>query len=144
MSSQGAPATADLCDALFDKLQVLDPAQIKFFNFGGNIKFGGRITTIRCYENNPLVRSILGEEQGVGRVLVVDGQGSLRRAVMGDNIAELAVKNRWEGVIINGAIRDSAQVGLPILLLLPLLLLSLPQYWFLSSLSLLPLIGDLS
>jgi RraA family protein len=106
--NKACPATADLTDAHIDKLQVADGNLFK--DYGGRRRFGGRISTVRCFENNPLVRSAMGEP-GAGRVLVVDGGGSLRRALLGDNIAELAVKNGWEGVIIYGAIRDAEQVS---------------------------------
>lgn len=63
-------------------------------NFGGNTRFSGQAATVKCFENNPLVRKAL-EEQGQGRVLVVDGGGSMRCALLGDNIAEMACKNGW-------------------------------------------------
>jgi RraA family protein len=63
-------------------------------DFGGNLRFSGQAATIKCFENNPLVRAAL-EEQGKGRVLVVDGGASLRCALLGDNIAEMAYKNGW-------------------------------------------------
>lgn len=102
------PATADLMDAHEGKVQVADGNL--FRDYGGRRRFGGKVSTVKCFENNPLVRTALGEP-GAGRVLVVDGGGSLRRALLGDNIGELAVKNGWEGVIIYGAIRDSEQVS---------------------------------
>jgi len=105
------PATADLCDDHEPRLQVAEGNA--FRSYGQHASFGGQIVTIKCFENNPLVRSILSEP-GQGKVLVVDGGGSLRRALFGDNIAALAVKNGWAGVIIYGAIRDSAVVdGMP-------------------------------
>ena len=63
-------------------------------NFGGNIRFSGQVATVKCFENNPLVRKAL-EEEGKGRVLVVDGGASMRCALLGDNIAEMAYKNGW-------------------------------------------------
>ena len=106
------PATADLCDDHESTLQVAEANA--FRSFGQHRAFGGQIATIKCFENNPLVRSTLSEP-GNGRVLVVDGGGSLRRALFGDNIAALAVKNGWAGVIIYGAIRDSEVVdGMPL------------------------------
>eukprot|EP00889_Picochlorum_renovo_P004273 jgi/Picre1/31303/NNA_006656.t1 len=77
---------------------------------GGKIRFSGKISTVKCFENNPLVRKTL-EEDGHGRVLVVDGGGSLRCALLGDNIAEMAYKNGWDGIIIHGCIRDSEDIG---------------------------------
>ncbi|EIE24178.1 regulator of ribonuclease activity, partial [Coccomyxa subellipsoidea C-169] len=79
-------------------------------DYGGNIRFSGQVTTIKCFENNPLVRKAL-EEGGEGRVLAVDGGGSLRCALLGDNIAEMAYKNGWSGILINGCIRDSEDIG---------------------------------
>ena len=63
-------------------------------DFGGKLRFSGQVSTVKCFENNPLVRKAL-EEQGNGRVLVVDGGGSKRCALLGDNIAEMAHKNGW-------------------------------------------------
>ncbi|EWM29634.1 regulator of ribonuclease activity a [Nannochloropsis gaditana] len=102
------PATADLCDDHEHRLQVADGNA--FHSFGQHSSFCGEIVTIKCFENNPLVRATLSEP-GEGRVLVVDGGGSLRRALFGDNIAALAVKNGWAGVVIYGAIRDSAVIN---------------------------------
>jgi RraA family protein len=109
-------ATADLCDKFIKEpvdivtqrnVQIVDPI---FRDFGGNIRFSGQVETVKCFENNPLVRKAL-EQQGKGRVLVVDGGGSLRCALLGDNIAEMAHKNGWSGIIINGCIRDSEDIG---------------------------------
>lgn len=88
-------------------LQVLDPI---FRSFGGRKKFCGPITTVKCYEDNSLVKSQLAEP-GEGRVLVVDGGGSLRCALLGDNIAADAVKNHWSGIIIYGCVRDVDEIG---------------------------------
>jgi regulator of ribonuclease activity A len=81
-----------------------------FQDFGGKKAFSGRVSTVKCFENNPLVRKAL-EEEGQGRVLVVDGGASKRCALLGDNIAEMAYKNGWSGIIINGCIRDSADIA---------------------------------
>ncbi|KAK9821906.1 hypothetical protein WJX81_000937 [Elliptochloris bilobata] len=81
-----------------------------FRDFGGKSNFSGRATTVKCFENNPLVRKAL-EEPGQGRVLVVDGGGSLRCALLGDNIAEMATRNGWSGIIINGCVRDTAVIA---------------------------------
>jgi regulator of ribonuclease activity A len=99
--------TADLCDAFDAELQV--PAPI-FQSFGGNVAFCGAIATVKVHEDNALVREALSEP-GNGRVLVVDGGGSLRRALVGDQIGALAVKNGWSGLIIWGCIRDSAALA---------------------------------
>ncbi|MEN2436012.1 ribonuclease E activity regulator RraA [Weeksellaceae bacterium A-14] len=101
-------ATTDLCDHYLEELTVAEP--IGFKDFGKRKSFHGEIVTIHCPENNPLVRKTLGEN-GKGKVLVVDGEGSTKCALMGDNIAKLAVENGWEGVIINGCIRDSAEIS---------------------------------
>lgn len=94
--------TPDLCDAYPELVQVLEPM---FSNFGGRDSFGGEIVTIKCFEDNSLVKE-QAELKGNGKVLVVDGGGSLRRALLGDMIAEKAAKNGWEGMVIYGCIRD--------------------------------------
>ncbi|WP_067197622.1 ribonuclease E activity regulator RraA [Microbacterium sp. XT11] len=99
-------ATADLYDERGDDLQSL-PLQLR--SFGRVRAFDGPIRTVRCHEDNALLKSVL-ETPGEGAVLVVDGGGSLHRALMGDMIAALAVENGWAGVVINGAIRDSAVI----------------------------------
>lgn len=96
--------TTDLCDEHSDKLQIAEPM---FADFGGNIAFHGEISTVKCFEDNSLVRAAF-ETPGKGRVLVIDGGGSLRCALIGDQIAELAQKSGWAGAIVNGCIRDSA------------------------------------
>jgi regulator of ribonuclease activity A len=100
--------TSDLCDQFIDIINVALP--IGFKNFGGKKAFYGSIVTVKCYENNPLVRQTL-ETDGRGKVLVVDGGGSLRCALMGDNMAEIALENNWSGVLIFGCIRDSAALA---------------------------------
>ncbi|WP_317930601.1 ribonuclease E activity regulator RraA [Halioxenophilus sp. WMMB6] len=94
--------TPDLCDAFPDDVQVLQPM---LRNFGGNHSFGGEIVTIKCHEDNSLVKE-QASLPGRGRVMVVDGGGSLRKALLGDMIAEAAVKNGWAGLIIYGCVRD--------------------------------------
>jgi RraA family protein len=79
-------------------------------DFGGVTRFSGPASTVLCFENNPLVREALNEP-GRGRVLVVDGGGSRRCALMGDNLASLAFTNGWAGVVINGCLRDAADIG---------------------------------
>ncbi|MEO3777014.1 ribonuclease E activity regulator RraA [Micromonospora sp. B11E3] len=98
------PTTADLCDRYGDVLGSCD-AQLR--QFGGVAAFGGPTVTVRCFEDNALVKSIVSEP-GEGRVLVVDGGGSLHTALMGDLIAGAAAENGWAGVVINGAVRDVA------------------------------------
>ena len=92
----------DICDAHIDQISVLDP---QFHDFGGRRKFGGEIVTIRCFEDNSLVAETV-RQPGHGRVIVVDGGGSLRRALLGDNLAAAATENGWRGLLINGCVRD--------------------------------------
>lgn len=94
--------TPDLCDEYPELVQVMEPLTS---SFGGRIAFGGEIVTVKCFEDNSLVKEELAKP-GNGKVLVVDGGASMRRALMGDMIAENAVKNGWEGVVIYGCIRD--------------------------------------
>ena len=94
--------TPDLCDAFPDDVRVLQPL---LKNFGAVSAFGGPISTVKCFEDNSLVKTAL-DEAGQGRVLVVDGGGSLRRALLGDMLAQKAVANGWAGVIVYGCIRD--------------------------------------
>ena len=100
-------STADLFDDFEDQLQS---CELSFQNFGGIKNFFGQISTIRCHEDNSLIRQTLSES-GQGRVLVIDGAGSLRRALVGDLIAELARSNGWSGIVVHGAIRDSVAIG---------------------------------
>jgi regulator of ribonuclease activity A len=93
--------TPDLCDA-YPYVDVVEPM---FSNFGGRDSFGGQIVTIKCFEDNSLVKEQV-EQDGRGKVLVVDGGGSLRRALLGDMLAEKAAKNGWEGIVVYGCIRD--------------------------------------
>ncbi len=97
-------STADLYDERGDEL---DSCDLQLRQYGGRSAFSGRIVTVRCFQDNALVRSVLSEP-GEGRVLVVDGGGSLHTALMGDVIAGMAVANGWSGVVINGAVRDVA------------------------------------
>nr|WP_274636927.1 ribonuclease E activity regulator RraA [Microbacterium bovistercoris] len=104
-------STADLWDERGDQLSSLTT---QFRDFGGLTRFAGPARTVRCHEDNVVLAALL-ETPGDGAVLVVDGGGSLHCALMGDRIAGLAVDNGWGGVIINGAVRDSAALaGLPI------------------------------
>ena len=94
--------TPDLCDEYPELVQVVEPM---FNNYGGRRSFGGEIVTIKCFEDNSLVREQVALP-GQGKVLVVDAGGSLRRACLGDMLAEKAVANGWEGVLMYGCIRD--------------------------------------
>ncbi|HEX5379447.1 MAG TPA: ribonuclease E activity regulator RraA [Phenylobacterium sp.] len=97
-------SVADLCDEHEDEIEV---CVAPFRDFGGRIAFSGPIRTVRCFEDNSLVKATLAEP-GEGSVLVVDGGGSLRRALVGDMLAADAVKNGWAGIVVNGAVRDTA------------------------------------
>ncbi|MFH2130857.1 MAG: ribonuclease E activity regulator RraA [bacterium] len=99
--------TADLSDEFSDQLQIASPG---LRDFGGVTKFYGRIVTLKLFEDNSLVREVVGTA-GDHQVLVVDAGGSLRCAVLGDLLAEKAAKNGWSGMVINGCIRDSADIA---------------------------------
>ncbi len=118
-------STCDLCDhykhELGTTLFVLPPV---FHDYGAEHRFSGEAVTIKCFEDNSLVKAAL-DEPGQGRVLVVDGGGSLRRALVGGNIAAAAARNGWAGVVVDGAVRDLAElaesaVGIRALALMPL------------------------
>ena len=98
---------ADLCDKYGDSVRYCD--SFPFKHFSKKKKFHGIVVTVKCYEDNSRVKEILATP-GNDRVLVVDGKGSQRRALMGDLIANSAVQNQWSGVLINGAIRDSVAI----------------------------------
>ncbi len=100
-------ATADLYDAHAERVQVADPL---LRDFGGAARFAGPIATCKVFEDNTLVRAAL-EDRGEGRVLVVDGGGSLRCALVGDQIAALAQRNGWSGIVVWGCIRDAAALA---------------------------------
>lgn len=102
-----AIVTADLVDAHQD---AVESCEVQFRRFGGRRAFAGRIRTVQTFEDNALLRSVL-EMPGEGAVLVVDGGGSLRVALVGDVIAGLALANGWSGLVINGAVRDSAALA---------------------------------
>ena len=95
--------TADLWDEHHQHLSCVEPI---FYSFGKKKAFSGKITTLKLFEDNSFVRKQL-ESNGKGKVLVVDGGASLRCALVGDKLAELAITNKWEGIIVNGCIRDS-------------------------------------
>jgi regulator of ribonuclease activity A len=98
-------ATADLSDAN-PQVQIAEPL---FRDFGALTTFHGQVAALKVFEDNSLVRTVL-EEPGAGRVLVVDGGGSMRCALVGGNLAQLAMKNGWRGLIIYGCIRDSTEI----------------------------------
>jgi len=100
-------ATADLYDDNMDRVQVALPG---FRDYGGRKSFCGPVVTLKVFEDNTLVRDTL-EQDGGGRVLVVDGGGSLRCALLGDNLAQLGKDNGWSGIVVYGCIRDSAVIA---------------------------------
>ncbi|MGO2342860.1 ribonuclease E activity regulator RraA [Vibrio litoralis] len=94
--------TSALCDIYQDQVDVVEPM---FSNFGGLTSFAGQLTTVKCFEDNGIIRSIL-QEDGTGRVLLIDGGGSLRRALIDAEIAALAEENNWEGLVVYGCVRE--------------------------------------
>lgn len=94
--------TSELCDIYSDQVDVVEPI---FSSFGGVSAFCGKITTVKCFENTGLISEVL-EENGQGRVLLIDGGGTVRRALIDAELAQLAVDNGWEGIIVNGAVRQ--------------------------------------
>ena len=118
-------ATCDLCDAHRDdhdgQFRVLPPV---FRDFGKRIKFSGPVSTVKCFEDNSHVKAAV-DSPGQGRVLVVDGGGSLRRALVGGNLGAAAARNGWAGVVVDGCVRDAAElalcdIGIRALALMPL------------------------
>ena len=99
-------STPDLSDENPQALAL----ELQFGNYGARRSFGGAAVTIKCHEDNSAVKQAV-QEPGDGRVLVVDGGGSLRRALLGDMLAEAASTNGWAGLVINGVIRDVGEIG---------------------------------
>jgi regulator of ribonuclease activity A len=97
-------ATADLVDDIGPDVRSCD---LQLAQYGARSQFAGPVTTVRCFQDNALLKSVLSE-RGDGGVLVIDGNGSLHTALVGDLIAELGRSNGWAGLIINGAVRDAA------------------------------------
>ncbi|EKO5151588.1 ribonuclease E activity regulator RraA [Vibrio fluvialis] len=94
--------TSALCDIYLDQVDVVEPM---FSNFGGCASFAGQVTTIKCFEDNGLIRETL-EQDGLGRVLLIDGGGSLRRALLDAELAAIAEENEWEGIVVYGCVRE--------------------------------------
>ncbi len=94
--------TSQLCDIYQDQVDVVEPM---FSTFGGRSSFGGQVTTIKCFEANGIIRQLV-KENGIGRVLLIDGGGSLRRALIDAEIAATAADNGWEGIICYGSVRE--------------------------------------
>ena len=111
MSHEPSVVTCDLCDAhkgdAGRALRVLPPV---FRDFGGVDAFAGPVSTVRCFEDNSLVKAAL-DEPGDGRVLVVAGGGSLRRSLVGGNLASAAARNGWAGIVVDGCVRDVAELA---------------------------------
>ncbi len=109
--SEAEFSTCDLCDAHLRSagtlLQALPPV---FHDYGGLARFSGTVATVKCFEDNSMLRAAVAEA-GQGRVLVVDGGGSVRRALVGGNIAATAAKNGWAGIVVHGAVRDAAELA---------------------------------
>jgi regulator of ribonuclease activity A len=117
--------TCDLCDAhkndASGEFRVLPPV---FHAYGGRPAFAGPVSTVKCHEDNSSVKAAV-ESPGLGRVLVVDGGGSLRRALVGGNLAAAAARNGWAGLVVDGCVRDvaelaAADIGIRALALMPL------------------------
>jgi len=97
----------DLCDLYPDEVSVFET---QFQHYGQQLTFSGPVVTVKCFEDNSLIKALVNEP-GNGRVIVVDGGGSMRRALLGDMLAEAAVRNGWAGLVINGCIRDVATIN---------------------------------
>ncbi|HMG13889.1 MAG TPA: ribonuclease E activity regulator RraA [Saprospiraceae bacterium] len=100
--------TTDICDEYTNDIQIAEP--IGFKDYGKKRAFYGKILTVKCFENNPLVREVLSQD-GTGNVLVIDGGGSLKCALLGDMIAEMALSNNWRGLIVYACVRDSVALS---------------------------------
>jgi regulator of ribonuclease activity A len=99
--------TADLYDAHGEHVSVVAPL---FQRYGARNAFSGEVVTLKCFEDNKSVREVLGRD-GRGKVLVIDGGGSLRTALVGGLIAKLAVDQGWAGIVVYGCIRDSVEIN---------------------------------
>jgi regulator of ribonuclease activity A len=117
-------STCDLCDAHEnDPVPILQPLAPVFLDLGGVTRFSGPVATVRCFEDNTRIREAV-DSPGEGRVLVVDGGASVRRALVGGNLAAAAARNGWVGIVVDGAVRDlhelrAAAVGIRALALMP-------------------------
>ena len=98
--------TSELCDLYAEQVDVVEPI---FSSFGGVSNFYGKVTTVKCFESNGLIAEVL-EENGEGRVLVIDGGGAVRRGLIDAELVQLAVDNGWEGIIVYGAVRQIQQL----------------------------------
>ncbi|WP_392566534.1 ribonuclease E activity regulator RraA [Utexia brackfieldae] len=112
--------TSVLCDYYPEDVNVVEPL---FTNFGGITSFSGQIVTVKCFEDNGLLYELL-QESGVGKVLVIDGGGSVRRALVDAELVDIAIQNQWEGIIVYGAVRQvdylaEAEIGIQALAAIP-------------------------
>ncbi|MFV0574632.1 MAG: ribonuclease E activity regulator RraA [Vibrio sp.] len=112
--------TSALCDIYQDQVDVVEPM---FSNFGGLTSFAGQLTTVKCFEDNGIIRNVL-QEDGTDRVLLIDGGGSLRRALIDAEIAALAEENNWEGLVVYGCVRevdvlDEMEIGIQAIASIP-------------------------
>ena len=119
-------STCDFCDEHKDDasglLRVLPPI---FHSYGAVESFAGPVVTVRCHEDNTMVKQVLEQEAGQGRVLVVDGAGAMQRALVGGKIAAAAARNGWAGLVVHGAVRDAVELratslGIRALALMPM------------------------
>jgi regulator of ribonuclease activity A len=108
------PSTPDLCDEFEDTIRIVDPS-LGFRNYGGKTRFGGQVVTVKCFEDNSVMKELIVAKtivQSTGKVvMVVDGGGSRRRALLGDQLALECVNRGWEGLVIYGSIRDVDEIG---------------------------------
>jgi regulator of ribonuclease activity A len=113
-SSSSTPScfktTPDICDDFESTIRVVD-SSLGFRNFGGKKHFGGQVVTVKCYEDNSKVKELAKNMDGRNKVMVVDGGGSRRRALLGDMVAADCVQQGWEGLLIYGSIRDVDEIS---------------------------------
>jgi regulator of ribonuclease activity A len=102
--------TPDICDDCETTVRVIDPS-LGFRNFGGKTHFGGQVVTVQCFEDNSMVKDLAKSMDGRNKVMIVDGGGSRRRALLGDMVATDCVQQGWEGLVIFGSIRDVDEIA---------------------------------
>ncbi len=112
--------TSVLCDYYPEDVNVVEPI---FSNFGGKASFSGQVVTIKCFEDNGLLYEVL-QSEGSGKVLVIDGGGSVRRALIDAEVIDIAIQNHWEGIVVYGAVRQvdylaDADIGIQALASIP-------------------------
>ncbi|MCX8601659.1 MULTISPECIES: ribonuclease E activity regulator RraA [unclassified Gilliamella] len=112
--------TSILCDYYPEDVNVVEPI---FSNFGGVTSFSGQAVTVKCFEDNGLLYEVL-QSNGAGKVLVIDGGGSVRRALIDAELIDIAIQNQWEGIIVYGAVRQvdylaDAEIGIQALAAIP-------------------------